>query len=149
MGHFHMRRQGLQSAKDNSPDTGLYNKITNNVVYFTTVDPSTTKEGKIYSYICGHFPTTSSKVYKYIYVMYVYGCNAILTASMNNISEEDIIRDFTSLTEDLKSRGIHPAFLFMGNEASTNLRLTMTTMNIKYQLVPPRNHRSNNAERSI
>ena len=58
-----------------------------------------------------------------------------------------MIRFFTSLTEGLKSRGIHPGLHFMDNEASTALNMTMTTMNIKYQLVPPSNHRANNAER--
>ena len=37
----------------------------------------------------------------------------------------------------------------MDNEASTALNLTMTTMNIKYQLFPPSNHISKNAERAI
>ena len=68
---------------------------------------------------------------------------------MNNKSEKEMIRSFTSLTEDLKIRGIHPGFHFMDNEASTAIKLTMTTMDIKYQLVPPSNHRSKNAERGI
>ena len=37
----------------------------------------------------------------------------------------------------------------MDNEVSTALKLTMTTMNLKYQLVPPSNHISNNVERVI
>ena len=37
----------------------------------------------------------------------------------------------------------------MDNEAYTALKLIMTTMNIKYQLVPPSNHRANNAKRAI
>ena len=48
-----------------------------------------------------------------IYVMYVYDCNSILTTSMHNINDKDMIIDFTSLTEDLKSRGTHPGFHFM------------------------------------
>ena len=58
MGHLHMRRQGLQPTKDTLPDPYSSEKI-KNVVFFTTVDPSTTKEGKSYSDICGRFPTTS------------------------------------------------------------------------------------------
>ena len=50
-----------------------------------------------------------------------------------------------SLTEELKNRGINTGFHFMDNEASTALNLTITTMNIKYQLVTPSNHRANNA----
>ena len=51
MGNLHMRRQELQSTKDTPPDTELEEKIKINLVFCTTVDPSTTKKGKIYSYI--------------------------------------------------------------------------------------------------
>ena len=60
-----------------------------------------------------------------------------------------MIRVFTDLTEDLKRHGINPGFHFMDNGASTALKMTMTSMNIKYQLVPPRNHRAKNAEIAI
>ena len=60
-----------------------------------------------------------------------------------------MIRAFTYLNEDLKSRGIHPGLHFMENEASTALNLKMTTMNSKNQLVHPSNHRANNAEIAI
>ena len=49
MGHLNMRRQGIQSTKETTPDTDLKEKNTTNAVFCTTVDPSTTKEGKIYS----------------------------------------------------------------------------------------------------
>ena len=77
--------------------------------------------------------------------MYVYDCNAILTTEMKNISDKEMIRDFTELTEYLKSHKINPGLHFMDNEASTALNMTMTTMNTKYQLVPLSNHRVNNA----
>ena len=69
----------------------------------TTVGPSTTKEEKNYSDLCGHFPTTSIRGKKYIYVMYVYNCNSILTTEMKNRSENEMIRAFTSLPEYLKA----------------------------------------------
>ena len=68
---------------------------------------------------------------------------------MNNRSDKEIIRDFMSLTEEFKNQGIDSGFHFMDNEASTTLKQTMTNMNIKYQLVPPSNHRANNLERVI
>ena len=37
----------------------------------------------------------------------------------------------------------------MENAVSTALKLTMTTMNLKYQLVPPNNHRENNEDIEI
>ena len=61
MGYLHMRIQGLKSTKEKPPDTDLEEKIKPNVVFCTTVDPSTTKEGKIYSDPCGRLPNTSSR----------------------------------------------------------------------------------------
>ena len=81
--------------------------------------------------------------------MYVYDCNAILNKSTKNRSDKEMIRSFTSLTGYLKFQGIHPGFHFMENKASTALKRTMTTMNIKYQVVPPSNHREKNTDRSI
>ena len=68
---------------------------------------------------------------------------------MNNRSDKDTIRAFTSLTEDFKNRIINPGFNFMKNKANSALKLTKTNMNIKYQLVSPSNHRANNAEKYI
>ena len=81
-----MRIQGLQSTKEKPSDKTLEDNIKTNLLYCTTVDPITTKEVRIYSDICGRFPTTSSRGDKYIYVMYVYECNVILTTAINNIS---------------------------------------------------------------
>ena len=64
---------------------------------------------------------------------------------MKNISDNNMIRAFTSSTEDLKIRGINSGFHFMYNEVSTALKLTIMTIYIKYQLVTQSNHRANNA----
>ena len=72
MGHLYMRIKGLQSTKATPPDTYLEDKMKTNVVFCTTVDPSTTKEGNIYSDICRCFSTTSIRGSKYIYLIYVY-----------------------------------------------------------------------------
>ena len=113
MGHLKMRIKGLQSTKETPSDTDLEDKIKRNIVFCTTVDPSTAKEAKIYSDICGRFTTTSSRGNKYIYAIYVYEYNSILTTATNNISDKEMIRSFTSLTEDLKIQGINPGLYFM------------------------------------
>ena len=45
MGHLQMGIQGLKSTKEKSPDTDLEEKSKKNVVFCTTVEPNTTKEG--------------------------------------------------------------------------------------------------------
>ena len=87
-----MRRQGLKWTKEKLPNTDLMDKIKANVVYFTTVEPSTTKEGKyILRYMRTFTHTTSIRGNKYIYVMYVYDCNAILTTATKNRSYKEVI----------------------------------------------------------
>ena len=60
-----------------------------------------------------------------------------------------MIQDLKELTEDFKICGIKPVFHFMDNKAYKALKMTMTSMNINYQLVPPSNNRANDAERAI
>ena len=58
-----------------------------------------------------------------------------------------MISAFTDFTTDLESRGINPVFHIMDNKASKVLKKAMATMDIKYQLVFPSNHRYNNTKR--
>ena len=60
-----------------------------------------------------------------------------------------MIRAFTECTKGLKIRGINPPFHLIDNETSAALKVTMTTMNIKYQLTPPSNRIEKNAERKL
>ena len=43
MGYLHIRRQGLKLTKEKPPDTDLEYNITTDVVYCTTMEPSTNK----------------------------------------------------------------------------------------------------------
>ena len=85
-----MRIKGLKSTREKPPDTYLEYKSKTKLVFLKTVDHSTMKEGGGggYSELCGLFPVTSSRVDKYIYDMYLYDCNDILTTEMNNRSDK-------------------------------------------------------------
>ena len=72
----------------NPPDTELEDKRKTNVVFCKNVYPSTTKELKIYSDLCGRFPNNSSRGNKYIDFSYFYDCNAILPTAINNRSDK-------------------------------------------------------------
>ena len=103
MGQPHIIRQELKSIREKPPDTYLEDKSKKNVMFCTSVDPSTTKEENFYSVLCKRIPATSRIGNKYIYIMYVYGCNAILTTATNNKSNWEMIQAFTELTENLKT----------------------------------------------
>ena len=145
--------QGIQQWYTCANEENDYNqpkrKLQTQTWKTTTVDPSTAKEGKIYSDICRSFPTTSSTANKNIYVTYVYDFNTILTTEMKNKSDKEMIRAFTELPKDFKIRGINSGFHLMDDEASTAFITTMKNMNIKYQEVPSSIQRAINSERSI
>ena len=82
--HLHMRKQELKPTREKLLDTDMEDKSKKNVFFFTTIDPSTKNEGNVYSDLCRRFPTTSSRGNEYIYIMYEYDCNAILTTAMKN-----------------------------------------------------------------
>ena len=67
---------------------------------------------------------------------------------IKNRNDKEMKRSFTELTGDFQSRGINPGFHFMDNKSLTYFKMSMTTLNITYQLVPPSNHRENNVERA-
>ena len=110
MEHLQTKQQGLQSTRKKTQDTYLKDTCKTNVVFFPTVNPSTTKEGKIYSDLCVRLPFPPNKVNKYIYVIYVYHFNSILKTVIKNRSEKEMIRAFKYLTTDFKNHGIDPGF---------------------------------------
>ena len=132
-----MIRKELKSTKEKPTDKKLKYKSKTNIEFCKTVDPSTTQEGKTYSYRCGRSPTTSNKGNTPIYLIFIYDCNASLTKETKNRSDKEMIRSFTEQTEYFKSSEINPEFNFIDNEAPTAFKMTMVTMDIKYQLVPP------------
>ena len=149
MGHLHMIQQWVQSTRNKPPDTDLEDKCKSNVYFYTTVDPIKTKEGHFWSDLCGRFLIISREGNKYIYVMYLYDFHAILTTTMKKRSDNEMIEDFTEFRTDIKIHGINPVLHFIDNEALTEFKMSITTMDVNWQLVPPINHSSDNAKRSM
>ena len=113
------------------------------------MDPSTTNKGKFYPNLGRRLPITSTKENKYIYVMYVYDCNTILTTVTKNRNDKEMIQAFTELITNLKIHGINPGFHFIDKIVSSASKMEMATMDINHQLVPPSHHKSKKSEREI
>ena len=80
------KRPEINQSKTSQDRPGRQDQ--NKCSLWTTVDPSTKNQGKVYSEICGQLPTTSSRGNKYIYVNSVYDCNSILATAMKNRSDK-------------------------------------------------------------
>ena len=77
---------------------------------------------KIYSDLPGRFPTKSSKGYQYIFLLYHYDYDAILTEPTKNRTDAEIVRAYAKPRNYLIDRGMRPKFQILENEASQSLQ---------------------------
>ena len=132
LGHLHLLRQGIrQTATDPTPDLVPIETPTvrahrqqrrNHNVGAHTIKLDTL-QGMISTDITGSFPITSARVHKYIFVLYDYDSNAILSEPIYS-RKKDIYSPATKLATPISTRQEynplsngstkkHPTYLFL------------------------------------
>jgi hypothetical protein len=156
-GHLDQDRQNVQSTRTKQkqkliPDDFTIKRDTDNPKNLRTNNIMCTMfelTKKSYFDLTGKFPYTSSRGFKYIFVLYDYDGNAIITELMKSRSNEEYLRAYKVVTKHLTSVGLHPQFQMMDNECSKALQQAMTNQDVTFQIAPPHMHRRNAAERAI
>jgi hypothetical protein len=115
-----------------------------NFVYATIVDT-----GIIHSDLTGHFPTTSAKGNKYFLVLYDYDTNNILTEPIKSRRDQEMVRAYNKLVQELVDHGFKPRLQRLNKECSNVLRSLLNQHEIQFQSAPPHMHRRNADERVI
>ena len=142
---------GIMPTKSPDPAILDYNSLdqpgTRTANFMTNV--INVPKGKTFSDQTGKFPCYSSRGYKYIFIMYDYDSNTILSEPIKNRSESELIRVFTKLHNFLSARGCKPVFHKLDNECSEALIQAFNTKKVSFQLAPPYIHRRNAAECAI
>eukprot|EP00804_Cyclotella_cryptica_P024442 CCRYP_019261-RA/>CCRYP_019261-RA protein AED:0.29 eAED:0.18 QI:0/0/0/1/0.33/0.25/4/0/786 len=85
----------------------------------------------------------------YIFVAYDYTTNAIIVRAIPDRESSTIVQTFDDIFSYLTSKGFKPKFNVLDNEASHAITEYLRQQNIKWQFVPPNEHRVNAAERAI
>ncbi len=91
----------------------------------------------------------SSHGNQYIMVLLKIDSNPILVEAMKNHSAGEMIQAYQVLVEHLRSAGLTLKMHILDNECSTEFKERIILNNMKYQLVPPHDHRQNIAEKAI
>jgi hypothetical protein len=147
-GHMNQQRQHTRSTQKGAPsdaptlapeDTGK-----TDFVYATIVD-----SGKIHSDLTGRFPTASAKGNKYGLVLYDYDTNNVLTEPMKSRGDQEMVRAYNNLIQELVGHGFKPRLQRLDNECSNALRSLLNQHYIQFQLSYRHMHRRNAAERAI
>jgi virulence-associated protein VapD len=148
MGNMNQRRQNTRSTskapieKHTTPDTDLGTKT--HLVYAVVVD-----QGQLYTNLTGKFPVRSSKGNSNVMVRYVYDYNYVKVVLMKSRSASEWVKAYDTVHKELTVKGFKPKLQTLYNEASAALKNFFTVNDIAYQLVPPRCHLRNAAERAI
>jgi hypothetical protein len=100
---------------------------------------------QIYADESGALPAPWGKQYHLL--MYAHDENYIHPELLSSLSTVDIVNATQRGIEFFRARNITPKFEKLDNAASNPLQQFLTQSGIQFQLAPPNNHRSNNAER--
>ena len=153
-GHLDQERKNLQSTKqipekiDKDEDTSPQKIPSKTYTCLTTIIPAPEKN-MTYSDQTGRFPYQSSRGTQYIYIVYDYDANAILHAPLKSRKADDITSAWKKCHKRLINNGHEVHLHILDNEVSATMKHAFETNGIKFQLVPPHQHRRNAAERAI
>jgi hypothetical protein len=114
------------------------------LVYAVLVD-----QGQLYTDLTGTIPVISRKGNWYVMVCYVFDCNYVKVVPIKSRSASEWVKSFYLIHQELASKGFKPKLQTLDIEASSALKFFFATHDVEYQLVPPRFHRRNAAERAI
>ncbi len=161
-GHGQKTKSGLQSTKTTTEsEIGNNDNENANTMHLSwptikqkeaiikTYDLSNEAERLMYTNQTGKFPKKLSCGYQYIMVLIEIDSNAILVEAIKNCLAGEMIQAYQVLVEQLCSAGLTPKMHILDNECSIEFKEQIVLNNIKYQLVPPHNHRWNIVKKAI
>ena len=102
-----------------------------------------------YSDQTGRFPVQSSRGNNYIFIMYDFDSNAILSVALPDRRGSSINHAWMKIFTKLSNNGYRPTLHILDNECSHDLKRSFAKNNVDFQRVPPHQHRRNAAERAI
>ncbi len=80
---------------------------------------------------------------------YIYDLNAILVCAMPSKTNDAMVAAFTNILANLNAHGYSPTLNIMDNECSKAVKAHIRSNHMDIHLVPPHNHRIDNAKGAI
>jgi hypothetical protein len=84
-----------------------------------------------------------------VLVVYDYDTNNVLTEPMKSRGDQEMVRAYNKLIQELVDHGLKPRFQRFDNECPSALLSHLNQHDIQFQLAPPHMHRRNADERAI
>ncbi len=104
---------------------------------------------KIFTNQPEQFPKKSSHGNQYIMVLAEVDSDAILVEPMKNRTAGEMVWAYQVLIDHLNSAGIFPTLHILDNKCSADIKKTIKSNKMDFQLVPPHDYCCNLAEKAI
>ena len=137
----------VKGEEDN--DVTVAEDSTTSACYHTIYNLQDEMDRKMYTDQTGKFPVTSYKGKQYVMVLHETGSNAILVEGLRNRTSGEMVATYQSMVDRLHERNIQPKLHVLDNEISQEFKNAIKANQMKFQLVPPNDHRRNVAEKAI
>ena len=155
-GHGRKIKSGLRSTQqaiaDEANDEPLPQQPagTDRALYTKSYDLQNDMDRKLYSDQTGRFPAQSFKGNQYVMVAYDMSISgSIFAEPMRNRTSGTMIQAYNRIFDKLRDKEQRPTIHILDNECSADFKKAITANEMKYQLVPPNDHRRNAAEKAI
>ncbi len=162
-GHLKGQRQGIRSTRQIALEKIIKNKqvrikIEGKNSHFHHIPITKTHEAFlriedlsniIHTDQTGAFPFTSQRGNRYIMVVIHLDANYIFVEPMRSRLKEEMIRAYEKIINTMKAAGLGLRKHTLDNQASDAFKQYIRQQQIQFKLVPPGNHRRNQAERAI
>ena len=165
LGHQKLVRQGLRSTRKPAPTTSkgedeegdtapvkprptaLTIGRRRNVIACSL--PSDELRGMFGTDQTGRLPTVSDRGHKYIFLLADVDTDYIYAVPIRSRKAGEILKAFQEAYDKLSSCGFEPVLHRIDHETSHTLTDAITARGLRYEVMPPANHRQNPAERAI
>jgi hypothetical protein len=104
---------------------------------------------KIHTNQPGQFPKKSSRGNQYIMVLAKVDSNAILVEPMKNRTAGEMVWAYQVPIDRLNSANIFPKLHILDNKCTADMKETIKSNNMEFQLAPPHDHCRNLAKKAI
>ena len=157
-GHLRGQQQNMRSTKtiaplltmrdslDFSPSQEVGNLKTNEF-FASVIDNKPFRRS--YSDQTGRFPIPSSCGNNYVFIMYIYDANAIMSVALPDRRGSSIRNAWLTIYQKLQFNVYAPKLHILDNQCSTDIKDAFKRHNVEFQRIPPHQHRRNAAERAI
>ncbi len=147
-GHGRKAPSGLRSTKVTTPvlddsdeafgvEEGTRPTKKEKMVFHRILDMEDKATLKNYTDQPGQFPKKSSRGNQYIMVLAEVDSDVILVEPMKNRTAGEMVRAYQVLIDRLNSAGIFPKLHILDNECSDDMKKTIKSNKMDFQLVPP------------